>query len=196
MSNSTGTTTATSAQIPAAPGRLPLIGHALPLFREPLKFLRSLEKTGGLVRVNIGALPMIVITSADLTRQVLTDSRTFDKGGALFDKVRELTGESLLTSEYEPHRRQRRLMQPAFSRNQVRTYAPIMNEMIDAVLGQWQDGAVVDVAAATCDITSRTAARTMFAADVAGPGTQSRLSRATAENSPVGVWFPRVPLLE
>ncbi|MEU6199526.1 cytochrome P450 [Streptomyces sp. NPDC047061] len=155
--------------VPVAPGRLPVLGHAVPLFRRPLHFLRSLEQVGELVRVDIGALPMVVITDAGLTRQVLTDSRTFDKGGALFDKVRELTGDSLLTSRFETHRRQRRLMQPAFGRARVQAYAKVMNSMIDAVLGEWEEGSVIDVAAAAYDITSRTAARTMFAADVAGP---------------------------
>ncbi|WP_302832729.1 hypothetical protein, partial [Streptomyces sp. GbtcB6] len=44
-----------------------------------------------------------------------------------------------------------------------------MNSMIDAGRGEWEEGAVIDVAAASYDITSRTAARTMFAPDVAGP---------------------------
>ncbi len=157
------------AAVPVAPGRLPVVGHAVPLFRDPLKFLRSLTTVGRLVRIDIGALPMIMITDPELTRQVLLDSQTFDKGGALFDKVRELTGDSLLTSTYETHRRQRRLMQPAFNRPQVQTYVSTMNDMIEGVLSQWNDGTVVDMAAATYDITSRTAARTMFAADVAGP---------------------------
>jgi pentalenene oxygenase len=155
--------------IPIAPGRLPLVGHAVRLFRDPLTFLRSLRPVGGLVRVDIGAMPMVVITDAALTRQVLLDSRTFDKGGALFDKVRELTGDSLLTSRFEPHHRQRRLMQPAFARKRIESYATIMSGMIDAVLGQWRDEAVVDITAAMYDITARTAAHAMFAADVAGP---------------------------
>jgi cytochrome P450 len=158
--------------VPSAPGRLPVLGHAVPLFRRPLDFLRTLERTGPLVRVDIGPVKMIVVTGAELTRQVLQDSRTFDKGGALFDKVRELTGDSLLTSRFETHRRQRRLMQPAFGRASVRGYAPVMNEMIDAVLGRWSTGTIIDMAAATYDITARAAARILFAADVAGPAAQ------------------------
>ena len=38
--------TATLAQIPAAPGRLPLLGHALHLWRRPLSFLCSLRAEG------------------------------------------------------------------------------------------------------------------------------------------------------
>ena len=101
--------------VPVAPGRLPLLGHAVPLFRDPLGFVRSLADVGPVVRVDLGPQAMYVVTDPGLTRRVLREGKTFDKGGALFDKVRELTGDSLLTSHYALHHRQRRLMQPAFT---------------------------------------------------------------------------------
>lgn len=158
--------------IPVAPGRLPWLGHALPLLRRPLQFLTSLGRVGELVRIDLGGMPMIVITDAKLTRQVLLDSRTFDKGGPLYDKVIELTGEGLISSRSEPHRRQRRLIQPAFSQARMQGYAVIMTEVVDAILGQWRDGAVIDVTAAVHEITAQTAARTMFSAPMAGAAVQ------------------------
>src|SRR5262249_43703232 len=102
-----------------------------------------------------------------LTRQMLLDSRTFDKGGPLYDKAIELVGEGLISSTAEPHRRQRRLIQPAFSQTRIQGYAAIMTEVVDEVLGQWRDGAIVDMAAAAYAITVRTATRTMFATRIA-----------------------------
>jgi len=49
----------------------------LPLLRRPLQFLSSLGQVGELVRIDLGRLPMIVITDAKLTRQVLLDSLSF-----------------------------------------------------------------------------------------------------------------------
>ncbi|WP_186013097.1 cytochrome P450 [Burkholderia gladioli] len=161
------------APIPRAPGSLPIVGHAARLLFKPLSFLSGLAPLGGLVRVDLGRLPMLLLTDPELTRQVLNDSRTFDKGGALFDKVRELTGNSLLTSRYDDHKLQRRQMQPAFSRKRILTYIDVMNEAIGGVLGGWCDGDVVDLTAACYDITARTASRTMFAADVAGAAAAS-----------------------
>ena len=158
--------------IPVAPGRLPLLGHALPLLRRPLQFLSSLGRVGELVRIDLGSLPMIVITDAKLTRQVLLDSRTFDKGGPLYDKAIELVGEGLISSKAEPHRRQRRLIQPAFSQTRIQGYATTMTKVVDEVLGHWRDGAVVDMTAAAYEITARTAARTMFAAQIASATVQ------------------------
>lgn len=156
------------ASIPVAPGRLPLLGHALQLFFQPLPFLAGLRPPGGLVRVDIGRLPMYLLTDPGLTHQVLHDSRTFDKGGALFDKVRELTGNSLLTSAYDDHRLQRRQMQPAFARRRIAGYVDVMNDAIEGVVDTWSDGQTVDIGAACYDITARTASRTMFATEVAG----------------------------
>jgi pentalenene oxygenase len=146
---------------------LPFIGHALPLFRAPLMFLQSLPSVGDLVRVDIGTVPMYVVTTPELTRQVLVDCRTFDKGGHFYDKVRQAIGDGLLTSPYAPHRRQRRLVQPAFLRERIIGYSRTMGAMITDVLAAWQDGAVVDVAQSMHDLTTRTAARCMFAADIA-----------------------------
>jgi cytochrome P450 len=153
--------------IPVAPGRLPLVGHLAQLFARPLQFLNSLRHVGELVRVDLGSAPMVMITDAKLTRQVLLDSRTFEKGGPFFDRLSELCGESLLTSKSEPHRRQRRLIQPAFDQARMQGYSAIMAEAIDDVLGEWRDGAVVDMTAAAYDITVRSSARTVFAAEIA-----------------------------
>jgi pentalenene oxygenase len=104
------------------------------------------------------------VTHPDLVRQVLRDSRTFDKGGPLFDRLRELLGNGLASSAHEPHRRQRRLVQPAFHPARLPRYAAVMSDEIGATTAGWHDGDVVDVHAAAYALTTRIAARTMFAA--------------------------------
>lgn len=68
------------AAIPTVPRALPLLGHALPLYRDPLAFLKSLPGYGDLVRIRICPANAIVICDPDLTRTVLLDNRTFDRG--------------------------------------------------------------------------------------------------------------------
>ncbi|MGX9227279.1 hypothetical protein ACWV95_15405 [Streptomyces albus] len=46
-------------EVPSAPGRWPLLGHAVPLMRQPLDFVRSLSKTGPLARVDLGGLSVL-----------------------------------------------------------------------------------------------------------------------------------------
>lgn len=97
-----------------APGAWPLLGHLPQLLRDPLAFLRSLPDCGDLVQVRVGPWRAVVVCDPELTRRVLLDDRTFDKGGAFYDRVREVVHDGVLTCPHEDHRRQRRLVQPAF----------------------------------------------------------------------------------
>jgi cytochrome P450 len=50
-----------------------------------------------------------------------------------------LVGAGLLTSEGEFWRRQRRLAQPAFQRQQIERYAAVMVEHTEIMLETWRD---------------------------------------------------------
>lgn len=130
--------------IPRARGALPLLGHVMPLLRDPLRFLTSLPAQGDLVRIRIGPVTAIVICDPELTRQVLLDDRTFDKGGPIFDRLREVLGNGLVTCPHSMHRRQRRLVQPTFHQTRLPGYAQTMTEEISAVAESWRDGHVID----------------------------------------------------
>ncbi|MBC2900539.1 cytochrome P450 [Streptomyces cupreus] len=145
-----------------APGGLPLLGHALPLRRRPLEFLAALPAQGDLVEVRLGPRRMYLACHPDLVQQVLRDSRTFDKGGPMFDKVRLLTGNGLATSCWAEHRRQRRLVQPAFHQERMAGYAAVMDHEITSMLDSWQEGRVLDVHAAMQALTARVIVRTLF----------------------------------
>ncbi|GAA2150710.1 hypothetical protein GCM10009760_45340 [Kitasatospora kazusensis] len=45
--------------LPRAPKGLPLLGHALPLMRDPLSFVKSLRRSGELVRVSAGGMQIL-----------------------------------------------------------------------------------------------------------------------------------------
>ncbi|MGW1109192.1 cytochrome P450 [Streptomyces sp. NPDC002540] len=152
----------TTASVPEAPGALPLVGHALPLFRNPLGFLRSLPAYGDLVQIRIGPQRAIVLCTPELTRYVLVSDRVFDKGGVLFDRAREVLGSSVLTCPHSQHRRQRRLTQPAFHHVRLAGQAEVMLEHVNAVTACWNDGQVIDVPADMEKITSRVLLATMF----------------------------------
>ncbi|MFF4545740.1 cytochrome P450 [Streptomyces sp. NPDC001406] len=145
-----------------APGGLPLLGHAIPLRRRPLDFLAALPAHGDLVEVRLGPQRTYLVCHPDLVQQVLRDSRTFDKGGPLFDKVRLLTGNGLATSSWADHRRQRRLMQPAFRPERMAGYATVMDHEIGAMLDSWEEGRAFDVNAAMQALTARIIVRTLF----------------------------------
>ncbi|MFI0731687.1 cytochrome P450 [Streptomyces sp. NPDC021225] len=128
-----------------APGALPLLGHARQLRRRPLRFLESLPGIGDLVEIRLGRERVYVPCHPELVRQVLTDDRTFDRGGALQDQFFELFGECVATATHHGHRRQRRLIQPAFHHDRLDGYAPVVEADAAALPDSWREGQTFDL---------------------------------------------------
>lgn len=151
---------------PTAPDRLPLVGHALALRRRPLDFLQQLRRIGDVVRIYLGPRPAYVVNAPDLVRQVLvTDGRKFDKG-AFFDKVRAIVGNGLVSSNGAFHKRQRRLMQPAFHRQQIAGYAQIMSDFLAERAEAWRPGQVLSVHDEMHEIALTLIGKTLFSSDL------------------------------
>jgi cytochrome P450 len=161
-----GPTMTTTLTIGSAPGALPLLGHALALGRTPLDFLASLPAHGDLVRVKLGPRPAYVVCHPALVHQILVEDRTFDKGSPTFDKGRKVLGNGLATCGHRDHRRQRRLVQPAFHRDRTPGYARVMTEQITTVPQPWRDGQVLDVLAVMNALTTAVTTRILFAAEI------------------------------
>lgn len=147
-----------------APGAWPVLGHLPQLMRDPLKFLSSLSAHGDLVTLRLGPARMSMACHPDLVHQVLLNDRVFDKGGPFYERAAEALGNGLGTCPRADHRRQRRLMQPAFQPARMPRYAVVMTEQIAAVTESWQEGQELDVYPAMNQITGRVTAATMFSA--------------------------------
>ena len=77
-------------------------------------------------------------------------------------------GRGLLTSEGETWRRHRRIMAPAFDHRSIVSYAPIMTEIAERLVAEWDrrpEGTELDVAAAMMHATLHIISRTMFSSD-------------------------------
>jgi cytochrome P450 len=148
--------------IPLAPGALPVLGHIGPLLRDPWAFLNGLPAHGQLVRIRVGPTTAVMVCDPELTREVMLDDRTFDKGGPFYDRARESLSNGLATCPHHDHRRQRRLVQPAFHRARLPGYARVMAAQIAARTRDWHDGQILDVLAETDDFAMKTLAATMF----------------------------------
>src|SRR5204862_1025122 len=128
------------SHIPTSPGK-PIIGHLLDFRRDPLKFLSGLaRKHGDVVHFKLGPQDMYLLNHPDYIRDVLvTNNRNFEKSRGL-QMAKKFLGESLLTSEGEFHRRQRRLAQPAFHRQRINAYAEVMTEYGARAAARWHEG--------------------------------------------------------
>ncbi|MBV2156768.1 pentalenene oxygenase [Kitasatospora sp. SUK 42] len=161
----------------SAPGAVPVVGHALRMMRRPVQFMSSLSAHGDLVRIRIGPTDAYVPTHPELLRHVLTNDRTFDKGGVFYDRARDIAGNGLVTCPFADHRRQRRLMQSAFQRSQLKRYSVAMQAEIEDTTSRWQDGMVVDAFPELYGMALRTVGRTLYSTPV-GPEQAEGVQRA------------------
>ncbi|MFE6904406.1 cytochrome P450 [Streptomyces sp. NPDC057717] len=150
----------------SAPRPLPVVGHMFPLMRRPIDFLGSLSEYGDLVEIRLGPTPAYVPCHPALVRQVLTNDRVFDKGGPLYDRARAIVGNGLGSCPHSDHRRQRRLVQPAFHRQRMSHYATVMENEVSALTESWEEGQAIDAFPAFYDLALRISTRTLFAGNV------------------------------
>src|SRR5262249_35967090 len=77
-----------------------------------------------------------------------------------------LLGEGLLTSEGDTHRRQRRLIAPAFMSKRIASFARIMSERTERAVERWADGAIVNLHDEFGRLTLGIVGKTLFDADI------------------------------
>src|SRR5262249_34663810 len=128
-----------------APGALPLLGHAVGFFRDPQGFVASLPVREKLVRVRLGPQSMVMVCDPELTYQVMVDDKTYDKGGPVSERAREILGKGLVTCAHSQHRRMRRLCQPAFHAERLPAYSAPLAAAAVALVDSWHPGQVIDV---------------------------------------------------
>lgn len=145
-----------------APGIFPPISHGIALFRRPLAFLNSLPAQGDLVEIRLGTLRAWVVCHPELVHRLLRDTRTFDKGGPQYDRLKILMGDSLVTCRHDAHRRQRKLLQPGFRPSRVAGHTELMGREAESLCREWRPGQRIDVSAAMMALTTRVTSRVLF----------------------------------
>jgi cytochrome P450 len=130
---------------PSPPGHW-LLGN-LPEFRRDMLgfFTHCAREYGDFVALKLGPRRVHLASHPDYVEQVLvTENRKFGKS-YVFELLRPVLGNGLLNSEGEFWLRQRRLMQPAFSKSSVNNYAGSIIEYAQRLLAEWSDGQHCDL---------------------------------------------------
>jgi cytochrome P450 len=169
--------------------------------RRPIEFLsRAAQEYGDLVYFRFGPQPVFFLNHPDLIRDVLvTYDHCFRKGRGL-ERAKRLLGEGLLTSEDDFHRRQRRLVQPAFHRQRVQSYGVVMSQYVWELQQSWTDGAVMEIDQEMMRLTLSIVAKTLFDTDVSGEAGEIGRALTTAMQlwrrmmSPFAEYLEKLPL--
>ena len=130
--------------------------------RDALSLLERLAERGDVVRVRIPRADAFLLNHPDLVHEVLVARhRAFGKGPTI-EASRLLLGESVLTTEGDRHRRQRRRLQPMFHHERITLYGDAMVRLADRAAGRWDDGATLDVHAEMAALTLAVVTETLF----------------------------------
>ncbi|MBT2442716.1 cytochrome P450 [Streptomyces sp. ISL-36] len=161
--------------IPSAPGALPILGHSIPLLRDPVGFVSSLPALGPLARLHVGRRSVVMVSTPNLAWHVLINDRIFDKGGPLYERARDLVGDGLAVCPHRLHRRLRRLCQPSFHPDRVAGYVPRIATVAEEMAASWHDGQVIDLHAEMTAFARRSVVETLFTADALPAETERTL---------------------
>ncbi|HEX6345176.1 cytochrome P450 [Umezawaea sp.] len=128
--------------VPVAPGRLPLFGHTMRMARQRHAFTASLRNCGDIVRIDLGTMRTYFVTNPRLVDELLVKKGSSFRKGALFDKFQPVFGNGLATSNGSFHRRQRRMVRPAFHTERIALYAQAMARAAADLTATWRPGQV------------------------------------------------------
>jgi cytochrome P450 len=150
-----------------SPKEIPFIGSVHRRFSGPLEFFQELKESfGDAARFTLFNERFLLFSDPALVHEVLvTKQNSFRKGKAL-EGARVFLGNSLLVSEGEEHKRQRRLIQPAFHRGRIAGYAQIMAEKAHVWTEAQHAGAEIDLAVEMNRLTLAVVAATLFGSEV------------------------------
>jgi cytochrome P450 len=159
----------TSLKSPSGPRGHWLLGSLREVSADRLAFFRRcFDEYGDAVAFRMANRRGILLSHPDdIERVLVTENRRFGKNFAL-RLMRPLLGNGLILAEGDAWLRQRRLIQPAFSKQQIESYAPAMVEATCGLVSGWQSGEVRNIHAEMMRLTMDIAGRTLLGVNASG----------------------------
>jgi cytochrome P450 len=159
-------------------GNIPLAGP------DPLDtFTRWAARYGDMFYYRAAWLHVYFLNRPDLIEYVLVKNPQNFLKDYVVQNSRWLLGTGLLTAEGDHWKRQRRLIQPAFSRDRIAAYARCMTNSAEQMFASWKAGAVVDIHQEMMSLTLRVVVRALFESETLETAKISRLLNTIMLNS-------------
>ncbi len=132
-------------------------------------FVNNQRQYGDVVHFNIATRRAYQLNNPDDIQYVLVKHpEQFHKSPTLKRATQQAIGQGLLTSDGEFHKRQRKLVQPAFHHKRIAAYAAVMTDYATEMVAGWRDQATLDIAHEMMELTMRIVGKTLFDADMTG----------------------------
>jgi cytochrome P450 len=156
------------AAVSRAPAAHPLWGH-LPAFkRDPLGFLTTCAREyGDVVPLRLINVHVLLFNDPAAVEEVLVDRNDIFVKPPVFRRNTAVLGRSLLASDGEAWRRQRKTAQPAFDRGHLAGYAAQIVDAAEQSMAGWREGETYDLHREMARVTVLAVAAALFGAELA-----------------------------
>ena len=144
-----------------------LLGNLAAVSRDWLGFYaRCAKEYGDVVKLRYLHVPIcLLMHPRDIEYVLVTNPSNFTKS-ADYRALARVLGNGLLTNEGKSWQRQRGLIQPAFRRENILSYAPVMTRAVSNLLGSWTSGESRNVHEDMMAVTLQIVAQCLFGAEV------------------------------
>lgn len=172
-------TFSSSAQLPPGPEEAFELDINL---QSQLAIGQLIEQYGDIFRVKIPKreVETFVITNPDAIKHILVSNHTNYIKGRGFERVKMLLGNGIIVSDGDFWRRQRTMIQPAFSRKHIHRMCAMMKTETQKLIPKWQEkadsGEAIDITTAMSEFALDVILRALIGNDL------DRLITDTGEN--------------
>ena len=152
------------------PGPKPghIFGNLLKFRKDQLGFITNLQRAyGDAATMYFFKTPAVLFTRPEAIRYVLIENARNFINRPVFESLRLVLGDGLLSIDGDFHRQQRRMVQPAFHKQRVESYCDTMVACTESMLDEWTPGSQRDVADEMMRVTMRIVAKALFNIDIA-----------------------------
>jgi cytochrome P450 len=146
----------------------PFLGSMLKFASDPAEFLlHTAIEYGDIAQFSVLGRRYYLIIKPDYVQEVLViQSEKFRKSRLDVGILGKFLGRGILLTEGNYHRRQRKLVQPAFHTTRIQMYADTMVAFTQRMIAQWTDGSVQPIDIAMRQLTMEIVAKSLFDADM------------------------------
>ena len=183
------------AERPPGPDGVPLLGNTVDLYRDVWGFYDDMAAYGDVVSYSAGTIDFTVLLHPKHIQRVLvTEPEQFGKWG-LEELGGEMATEGLVLTEGEQWRRQRDLIQDAFTIDRIQGYGDAIGRLATETVQSWDDGTELRLNEAFSQLTLRILAQSLFDLDIEdGSGQITAFARAINDRSAVDSISAFIPL--
>jgi cytochrome P450 len=143
---------------------LPILGSAIPFSKGHPQFYQQLVQTyGDVCRFHVLNMPFLMFNRHEHVQSILVEKADdFYKGKRIVKALHAFVGNGVFLSEGEFHRKQRKMMAPAFQPKHIQVYTTTMVEYTQQQVERWQDNEIVDITEELKTLTLRIVGKVLF----------------------------------